>query len=159
MSVIHSSCELLGARSALIAGTARYRTVTSIAMSRQGSASTAKPIHSRRVAAVPSWAVGVMASWWTPGREALHAKLAERREQGIAPLGRDALAAQSAQVAGDLSHLVDVLDAGVALGQVLLQAVAVLGGHRAFEVLGHDLDELLAGHLGVAVNGHRSVPS
>src|SRR5919197_4062591 len=131
MSVIHSSCELLGARSALMAGTARYRTVTSIVTSRQGSASTARPIHSRRVAAVPSWAVGVMASSWTPGCEALHAKLAERREQRVAPLGRDGLAAQSAQVTGDVPHLVDVLDAGVALGQVLLQAVAVLRGPPA----------------------------
>jgi hypothetical protein len=52
MSVIHSSWELLGARSLLSSGTARYSTVTSIEMSRVGSASTASPIHSRRPALV-----------------------------------------------------------------------------------------------------------
>src|SRR5919108_6082046 len=115
MSVIHSSCALLGARSALIAGTARYRTVTSIATSRQGSARTARPIHSRRVArTVSGWAVEVMASSWTPSPRALHVRLPECRQQRLAALGGDRLAAQSAQVARDVTHLVQVLDAEVA---------------------------------------------
>src|SRR5260221_14192835 len=50
MSVIHSSSELLGRRWALRDGTARCNTVTSMAMSRVGSMSTASPIHSRRPA-------------------------------------------------------------------------------------------------------------
>src|SRR5437762_9006937 len=52
MSVIHSSWALLGWRSSLRAGTARCSTVRSIAYSRQASASTASPIHSRRPARV-----------------------------------------------------------------------------------------------------------
>src|SRR5215211_679738 len=54
MSVIHSSWALLGWRSSLRAGTARCSTVRSIAYSRQASASTASPIHSRRPARVAS---------------------------------------------------------------------------------------------------------
>ncbi len=50
MSTIHSSSELLGLRSALRCGTARFSTVRSIEYSRHGSAMTARPIHSRRVA-------------------------------------------------------------------------------------------------------------
>ena len=50
MSTIHSSCALLGCRSALRCGTARCSTVRSIDASRVGSASTASPAHSRRPA-------------------------------------------------------------------------------------------------------------
>ena len=50
MSMIHSSSALLGSRSAVSFGTARCSTVRSIEYSRQGSASTASPIHSRRPA-------------------------------------------------------------------------------------------------------------
>src|SRR4029453_6346625 len=50
MSVIHSSWVLLGRRSALRCGTARNSTVRSMEYSRHGSAITANPIHSRRVA-------------------------------------------------------------------------------------------------------------
>jgi hypothetical protein len=49
MSTIHSSW-LLGRRSALRCGTARYSTVRSMAYSRHGRASTASPTHSRRPA-------------------------------------------------------------------------------------------------------------
>src|SRR5919202_5937382 len=50
MSTIHSSWALLGRRSALSRGTARFSTVRSMAYSRQGRASTASPVHSRRPA-------------------------------------------------------------------------------------------------------------
>ncbi len=50
MSTIHSSSVLLGCRSALSEGSASVRTVRSMAYSRHGSAMTASPIHSRRVA-------------------------------------------------------------------------------------------------------------
>jgi hypothetical protein len=49
-STIHSNCVLLGCRLALSDGTARFSTVRSIAYTTQGSARTARPIHSRRVA-------------------------------------------------------------------------------------------------------------
>src|ERR671918_359446 len=55
MSMIQSSWELLGSRSALRRGTARCRTVRSIAYRTQARASTARPIHSRRPAL--GWAV------------------------------------------------------------------------------------------------------
>ena len=48
--MIHSSCVLLGSRSALIEGTARCRIVRSITYSRQARQSTARPTHSRLVA-------------------------------------------------------------------------------------------------------------
>src|SRR5262245_40269656 len=50
MSMIHRSCVLVGRSSVLSDGTARFRTVRSIEYNRQGSASTARPSHSRRVA-------------------------------------------------------------------------------------------------------------
>src|SRR5919197_6127987 len=50
MSMIHRSCALVGRRSALIFGIARWRTVRSIEYSRHGRASTARPSHSRLVA-------------------------------------------------------------------------------------------------------------
>src|SRR5688500_5302359 len=50
MSMIHSSSALLGWRSALMAGTARCRTVRSIAYSTHARAITARPIHSLRPA-------------------------------------------------------------------------------------------------------------
>src|SRR4029453_8579792 len=50
MSMIQSSWALLGWRSSLIAGTARWRTVRSITYSRQARARTLRPIHSRRPA-------------------------------------------------------------------------------------------------------------
>ena len=50
MSTIQSSSALLGCRSALRWGTARCNTVRSIATNSVGSASTASPAHSRRVA-------------------------------------------------------------------------------------------------------------
>lgn len=50
MSMIHSSCDVLGPKSAVSEGTARCRTVMSIAMSSVGMASTASPIHSFRPA-------------------------------------------------------------------------------------------------------------
>ncbi len=50
MSTIHSSSVLLGCRSWLISGTARFSTVRSIAYSRHGIVSTARLIHSRRPA-------------------------------------------------------------------------------------------------------------
>src|ERR687895_356129 len=50
MSTIQSSCALVGWRSALSEGTARCRTVRSIAYTTHASASTASPIHSRRPA-------------------------------------------------------------------------------------------------------------
>src|SRR6266511_1510643 len=53
MSTIHSSWALLGRRSALRWGTARLSTVRSIEYSRQGSVSTASPIHSRGPARRP----------------------------------------------------------------------------------------------------------
>src|SRR5919201_6961927 len=46
----HRSCALVGRRSALIFGIARWRTVRSIEYSRHGRASTARPSHSRLVA-------------------------------------------------------------------------------------------------------------
>src|SRR6266480_3081546 len=52
MSTIHRSCVLVGRRSALSSGTARFSTVRSIEYRRHGSASTARPIHSRRPARV-----------------------------------------------------------------------------------------------------------
>src|SRR5215813_12219572 len=50
MSTIHSSWVLLGCRSWLRCGTARFRTVRSIAYRRHGRVSTARLIHSRRPA-------------------------------------------------------------------------------------------------------------
>jgi hypothetical protein len=50
MSMIHSSWALVGRRSVLMAGTAKYSTVRSITYRTQASASTASPIHSRRPA-------------------------------------------------------------------------------------------------------------
>src|SRR6185436_17823410 len=57
MSRIHSSCALVGLRSSLRCGTARLSTVRSIAYRTHGSAITASPIHSRRVAF--DWAEGL----------------------------------------------------------------------------------------------------
>src|SRR5919201_6501054 len=48
--MIHNSCALVGWRSALMAGTARCRTVRSITYSTHASAITASPIHSLRPA-------------------------------------------------------------------------------------------------------------
>src|SRR5688500_6366050 len=50
MSMIHSSSALLGWRSALMAGTARCRTVRSMAYSTHARAITARPVHSLRPA-------------------------------------------------------------------------------------------------------------
>src|SRR5215213_7883706 len=50
MSTIHRSCVLLGFKSTVRWGTARFSTVRSIEYSAQGRASTASPIQSRRVA-------------------------------------------------------------------------------------------------------------
>src|SRR6476646_7205568 len=50
MSMIQSSCELVGWRSADIAGTARWRTVRSMMYIRHASASTHSPTQSRVVA-------------------------------------------------------------------------------------------------------------
>src|SRR5918992_2688316 len=50
MSMIHSSWALLGRRSALMAGTARCRTVRSMTYSTHARAITARPIHSFRPA-------------------------------------------------------------------------------------------------------------
>src|SRR5918999_3961346 len=50
MSMIHRSSALLGWRSALMAGTARCRTVRSMAYSTHARAITARPIHSLRPA-------------------------------------------------------------------------------------------------------------
>src|SRR4051812_31270019 len=52
MSTIHRSCVLVGRRSALSSGTARFSTVRSMEYRRHGSASTARPIHCRRPARV-----------------------------------------------------------------------------------------------------------
>lgn len=46
MSVIHSSCDPVGARSADSDGTASRSTVRTIVASKHGSASAARPIHS-----------------------------------------------------------------------------------------------------------------
>ena len=55
MSTIQSICVLLGRRSAVRCGTARFRTFRSIESIRHGSASTTRPIHSRLVVvATPS---------------------------------------------------------------------------------------------------------
>src|SRR5262247_1376681 len=50
MSTIHSSWTLLGCRSLVNAGTARFNTVRSIAYSKHGRARTPSAIHSRRPA-------------------------------------------------------------------------------------------------------------
>src|SRR5829696_8745383 len=50
MSTIHSSWALLGCKSSLSLGTARFSTVRSMAYTRHGRASTANPTHSRRPA-------------------------------------------------------------------------------------------------------------
>src|SRR5918996_735824 len=50
MSMIHRSSALLGWRSALMAGTARCRTVRSMAYNTHARAITARPIHSLRPA-------------------------------------------------------------------------------------------------------------
>src|ERR687895_636174 len=50
MSMIHRSSALLGRRSALMAGTARCRTVRSMTYSTHARAITARPIHSLRPA-------------------------------------------------------------------------------------------------------------
>ena len=50
MSTIQSSSVLLGRRSALMRGSARFSTVRSIDTRNVGSPSTARPSHSRRVA-------------------------------------------------------------------------------------------------------------
>src|ERR671918_571350 len=50
MSMIHSSSALLGWRSALIAGTARCKTVRSMTYSTHARAITVRPIHSLRPA-------------------------------------------------------------------------------------------------------------
>src|ERR671914_2154946 len=50
MSMIHRSSALLGRRSALMAGTARCKTVRSMTYSTHARAITARPIHSLRPA-------------------------------------------------------------------------------------------------------------
>jgi hypothetical protein len=44
-------------------------------------------------------------------------------------------------------HLGDVLDAVGALGQVLVETLALCVWKRPFEVLGDELDELVAGQI------------
>src|ERR1051326_8590825 len=72
MSTIHSSWVLLGRRSALICGTARFSTVRSIAYSRHGRASTARPVHSlrpaRRVVSAANVSLPAQGSGWRPRR-------------------------------------------------------------------------------------------
>ena len=62
MSTIHSKVALLGFRSSLIRGSASSSTVRSIAYSRQGSAITARPSQSRRLASAGVAPAGVTSS-------------------------------------------------------------------------------------------------
>src|SRR6266536_811706 len=64
MSVIHSNCAGLGCKAALIFGTARYRTLRSMEISRAGRVKTTRPVHSRRDA---SRGAGI-SSFPAPGR-------------------------------------------------------------------------------------------
>ena len=57
------------------------------------------------------------------------------------------LGAQRAHGADRLAHLLDVGDAALAEVEVGLEARDVLGRHRALEVVGEDLGQLLAGHV------------
>src|SRR5918992_4832893 len=102
MSTIQSSSVALGRRSAVIAGTASVSTVRSIAYSRHGSAMTARPIHSRRVARE------FMPVSLPRGRRALRMVAPECRDQRIAQRRRDLRLAQATQRAGDGAHLLEV---------------------------------------------------
>ena len=73
-------------------------------------------------------------------RNALSSSSCRRRRHA---LGLDAAAERDR-----LLELRDVVAAGVALGQVRLEAHAVVAGESVLEVVGDDLDELAAGHLG-----------
>src|SRR5262252_10269663 len=83
MSVIHSSWVLLGRRSLLMAGTARYSTVRSIEYSTAASASTASPVHSRR----PALRTPPVACWPGLFMRVLLLRVGARRETRPADLG------------------------------------------------------------------------
>src|SRR5919201_5590972 len=80
MSMIHRSCALVGRRSALIFGIARWRTGRSIEYSRHGRARTARPSHSRLVAfsgmALDATGIMRLSLILAPGAAPLHARRA-----------------------------------------------------------------------------------
>src|SRR4029077_7614196 len=86
------------------------------------------------------------------GRAALPA--AEHVEQPGLRLGLDAL---RRQVPDDVERLAELRQVGAALVAVVdvrLEADALRGAHRALEVLRHELDELLARHIGNGTGWH-----
>ena len=85
-------------------------------------------------------------------RRALHRFLAAPRAEGgeqlVLQAGRELLGLDAAAERDRLLELIDVVAAGVALGQVRLEADPVVVRQGVLEVVGDDLDELAAGHLG-----------
>src|SRR5215207_525923 len=175
MSTIQSSSVLLGRRSALSEGSASVRTVRSIAYSRHGSAITASPIHSRRVARcgwavsgpvvcsslcaisissnceVPEAAVTAGAAGVTDGSAVAAAEVGD---QAVAHLGREGVLGEAPQRAGDGPQLLEVLGATGTGVEVVLQPPRLGRGQRALEVVRHELDHLDAGEIvGVAMDG------
>src|SRR5215218_4924682 len=176
MSTIQSSSVLLGRKSALSEGSASVRTVRSIAYSRHGSAITARPIHSRRVARcgwavsgpvvcsslcaisissnceVPEAAVTAGAAGVTDGSAV--AQAAEVGDQAVAHLGREGVLGEAPQRAGDRPQLLEVLGATGTGVEVVLQPPRLGRGQGALEVVRHELDHLDAGEIvGVAMDG------
>src|SRR5262249_54198826 len=72
---------------------------------------------------------------------------AERCEQLVTRGGRDRLLAQRAREANRRPHLVEIVDARVALAEMALEGSSLAGWERVVEVLGDELDELPATHL------------
>ena len=159
MSTIQSSSVALGCRSAVSAGTASVSTVRSIAYSRHGSAITARPIHSRRVAgpggvvggrsggshtgSVPASAAGVTAS------------RARRGTPRSAPRTRPAAPLRAAPPSAPASVRI-CATYSVQPGHVVRWGSSrrARRGQRALEVVRDQLDLLGAGE--VVVEGVRS---
>src|SRR5215211_5396772 len=75
------------------------------------------------------------------------APAAERDEELPLGLRRERHGRQPAGGSNRLAHLVDVGLAPLAPGEVVLEALAILGRQRALEVIGDQLDQLVAAHL------------
>src|SRR5439155_19940875 len=80
---------------------------------------------------------------------------AERGEQRVALQGVKLVLGEAARQPDRLAHLVQVVRAAVAPGQVRLEASALVGRQLALEVRGHQLDHLAAGEL----RAHALAPS
>src|SRR6188472_976693 len=89
----------------------------------------------------------------------LLAPAAERGHELLLGLGRDGLGRDVPEGDDRHPHLLDVEGAGVALGDVLLEPGPGVVVHLALEIVGHELDHLLAGQHSVLTRGHRVASS